>query len=467
MYVEQIYTNCLAEASYYIESNGEAAIIDPVREPDTYLALAASRKATIKYVFETHFHADFVSGHLDLAKATGAMIVFGPTAKPAYEAYIGADNESFRLGGVEIVLLHTPGHTPESSTFLLRDESGANHAIFTGDTLFIGDVGRPDLLDAIISKEELGGMLYDSLHQKLMPLSDEVIVYPGHGPGSACGKQIGKETVSTMGVQKATNYALQPMSKTEFIETVLKGQPVAPAYFLMDVRMNKQGYDTMDVVMARNLNALPAATFKAKTQEQGAFLLDTRTQNDFARGFVPGSVNIGLDGSYALWVGAVVPTDATLLLITDEGREQEAILRLARVGYENVAGFLEGGVAGWVAAGESLAQLPEVTPEAFAGLYADQKTAPVSVFDVRKSGEFADGHVQAAEHLCLSKLDQQMDRIPKDQTTYLYCQGGYRSTIAVSWLMAKGWQNLINVAGGYAAISQTDAPLALPQEVLA
>lgn len=459
MYIEQIYTNCLAEASYYIESNGEAAVIDPVREPEPYLELANKRGATIKYVFETHFHADFVSGHIDLAKATGAKIIFGPTAEPGYEAYVGEDNEIFKIGALDIVLLHTPGHTPESSTYLLRDEDGKDHAIFTGDTLFIGDVGRPDLLDAVISKEELGAMLYHSLHNKLMPLADEVIVYPGHGPGSACGKQIGDETVSTMGAQKKSNYALQPMSESEFIKTVTDGQPVAPAYFFMDVKMNKQGYDSVDEVLKNNLKPLSVEDFKATATTEEVFILDTRTQSEFAQGFVPNAVNIGLDGSYALWVGAVVPTDVKILLVTEPGKEHESVLRLARVGYENVGGYLEGGFEAWKAAGEEVLTLPEVSPEAFATI---AKKSGTQILDVRKGGEFEGGHVENATHLCLSKLDQEMESVPKSGETYLYCQGGYRSTIAVSLLMSKGWTNLINVAGGFGQIAQTDAPVAVP-----
>lgn len=457
MYVEQIYTNCLAEASYYIESKGQAAVIDPVREPDQYLGLAASRGATIKYVFETHFHADFVSGHLDLAKETGAQIVFGPTAEPGYEAYIGKDNEVFTLGDVEIILLHTPGHTPESSTFLLRDEKGNDHAIFTGDTLFIGDVGRPDLLDAVISKEELGGMLYDSLHNKIMPFGDEVIVYPGHGPGSACGKQIGSETVSTMGIQKKSNYALQPMSKEEFIRTVTEGQPVAPAYFLMDVRMNKLGYESIGDVLSNNLNPLDVEAFRKVSGEPNTFILDTRDQPVFAKGFVPNSVNIGLDGSYALWVGAVIPTDAKILLVTEEGDEHESVLRLARVGYENVAGYLKGGLAAWKAAGEAVMTLPEVTAEAFSDML---NVNTLGMLDVCKVGEFNNGHVVGAQHLCLSRLTEEMENVPRDKTIYVYCQAGYRSTIAVSLLMSKGWKNLVNIAGGFKAIQETKAPIA-------
>ncbi len=460
MFVEQIYTNCLAEASYYIESNGEAAIIDPVREPDMYLALAESRGAKIKYVFETHFHADFVSGHLDLASKTQAKIVFGPTAQPAYEAHIGADGESFKIGELEMLLIHTPGHTPESSTFLLRDEAGKDHAIFTGDTLFIGDVGRPDLLDAIISKEELGAMLYDSLHQKIMPLADEVIVYPGHGPGSACGKQIGKETVSTLGAQKATNYALQPMDKATFIKTVTDGQPAAPSYFFMDVQMNKNGYDSIDAVMERSLKALTPHLFIQEATDK-TFIIDTRSKEDFARGFVPRSVNIPLDGSFALWAGAVIPTDAPLLIVTEEGKEQETVLRLARVGYENVSGYLQGGISAWEKAGQTVAKLAQVSAAAFAEIHEPY------VIDVRGSGEWNNGHLVGAKHLCTTKLSMQLNDVPTTGDVYMHCQSGYRSSLVVSWLMRAGWTNLIDIQGGFKALSEIHVPIESAEVVCA
>ena len=456
MYIEQIYTNCLAEASYYIESEGEALVIDPIREPEPYLAKARERGAEIKYVLETHFHADFVSGHIDLAAETGAKIVYGPTAKPGYEAYIAEDKEVLKLGKLEIEVLHTPGHTPESTCFLLKDENGKDHSVYTGDTLFVGDVGRPDLLDGKISKEDLASMLYDSLNSKIKPLADEVIVYPGHGPGSACGKNIGTETWSTVGAQKASNYAMQDMSREEFIKQITDGLKPAPAYFFKDAVINKQGYDSLKDVMERNSNPLSVSDVKAAV-EGGAMILDTRDSNVYADGFIPNSMSIALDGgSFAIWVGTLVSIDAPLVLIAPSGREEETVTRLARVGFENVKGYLEGGFETWKNAGESIGTIKSVTPQTFAEL---RNAGEVNVLDVRKEGEYLASHVKGAQHQCLSSLSDNLDKVVKDAPVYVHCKGGYRSMIASSILSRAGFTNHINVYQGYDAISQQNLPI--------
>lgn len=465
MYIEQMYTNCLAEAAYWIESEGEAAVIDPIRETEPYLKKAAERGVTIKYVFETHFHADFVSGHLDLSKETGATIVYGPGAETSYAVHNAADGEEFRIGKVTVRVLHTPGHTPESACFLLLDENKKEHAVFTGDTLFVGDVGRPDLLDGKMTKEELASLLFDSLNNKLKPLADDVIVYPAHGPGSACGKNIGKETWSTIGQQKKTNYAMLETDREEFIRKVTDGLSTPPQYFFKDAMINKKGYESIDHVLERNVKPLSAEKAQ-QLIESGALLLDTRTNNEFEAGFIPGSLFIGLDGTYAVWVGTLVDINTPLVIVAPEGREREAILRLARVGYENVAGYLEGGVNAWKAAGMPVDTLANVTPEEFASDVNSGKSKNV-ILDVRRPGEFNAGHVKDAQHLCLSNFGKadNFSSLKPESSYYLHCQSGYRSVIAASILKAKGFSNVVNVRKGWSGIKETNAPLVLPELV--
>ena len=458
MKIEQLYTNCLAEAAYYIESDGEAAIIDPIRETEPYVKMASDNGVKIKYVFETHFHADFVSGHIDLAKKTGATIIFGPGAETNYEVYNAKDGEEFKIGKITIKALHTPGHTPESTSYLLMDEKGKEHAIFTGDTLFVGDVGRPDLLDGKMTKEELAGMLYESLNNKIKPLADEVILYPGHGPGSSCGKNIGPETWSTIGAQKKSNYALQEMTKAAFIEAVTRGLSEPPAYFFKDAMINKDGYDPIDEVMERNTKAL-AITEVEQAIADGVIVLDTRDPDDFEKGFVKGSINIGLKGMYAIWVGTLIDINKEIVVVAYEGKEEEAILRLARVGYENVKGYLKGGVAAWKNAGK---EVETITSEKAQDFNAAVKEG-AKVLDVRRSGEFESGHVAGAQHICLTKLPDQLDQLDKDQTYHVHCAGGYRSMIAASLLKSKGFNNLVNVYGGWEEINKTDVPMVNPE----
>ena len=455
MKIEQMYTGCLAEAAYYIESAGEAAIIDPLRETKPYIERAEADGATIKYVFETHFHADFVSGHLDLAAKTGAAIVFGPTAQPNYPAHVATDGELFTVGNIQIKVLHTPGHTMESSTFLLLDETGRETAIFTGDTLFIGDVGRPDLaVKSDLTREDLAGHLFDSLHQKIMTLPDDVIVYPGHGAGSACGKNMSKETTDTLGNQKLFNYALRAQTKEEFIKEVTTGLTTPPQYFPKNAVLNKMGYSSVDEVIRQGTQALSPAAFDAAANEEEALVLDVRGAQEFARGFIPNSINIGLDGQFAGWVGTLV-TDLKqpVLLITPEGREEEAVLRLARVGYDNCIGYLKGGFTAWVADGRDTDTIESISAETFAGRYAADNNLPV--FDVRRQSEYLSEHVVGIENLPLENLNQNMARLDRNQPYYLHCAGGYRSMIAASILKARGYDKLIDVAGGFTAIKQT------------
>ena len=454
MFIQQIYTGCLAQASYYIESNGEAVIIDPIREPDPYLNLAKARNAKIKYVFETHFHADFVSGHIDIADRTGANIVFGPHAKPAYPAYIARHKEFFNVGNCTIQLLHTPGHTIESSCFLLYDENKITRAIFTGDTLFVGDVGRPDLLDGKMTKEELAGMMYDSLNNKIKNLPDEVIVYPAHGPGSACGKNIGKETWSSIGHQKKTNYALREMRKEEFIKEVTEGLVAPPAYFFSDARINKQGYEAIDAVMLKNLRSLSVDALELEIQS-GSMVLDTRDPDVFETGFILGSINIGLNGMFAVWVGTVVDIQKPLVLVCDPGKEEEAVLRLARVGYENVRGYVDGGIGAWKNAGKQLDKIQSVTPSTF----AEKVKNGAAVLDVRKFTETEAGHVKGASILPLADLKSNLASVSKNETVYIHCAGGYRSMIAASMMKANGYPNVINVYGGWSLIKDEDVPV--------
>ncbi len=457
MYIEQLYTGCLAEAAYYIESEGEAVIIDPIRETSPYLEMAAARGSKIKYIFETHFHADFVSGHIDLAAETGATIVYGPGANPKYDTHIATDGEKFQIGKITFEVLHTPGHTLESSCYLLRDEAGKDHAIFSGDTLFVGAVGRPDLAvkgERSVSPEELGSLMFDSLQNKIMPLADDVLVYPAHGPGSACGKGIGKETWSTIGVQKATNYALQPMSREEFIHQVTENLPAPPAYFFEDARINQSGYDSIDAVMLKNSNPLSPEDAKAAL-EDGAIVLDTRTAPHFEKGFIKGAINIGLNGGFAVWVGTLMPITQKLVIVADVGRESESIMRLARVGYENIAGYLQGGMGAWTAKGFRTEHIETIAPTA---IPSEMKAANTQLIDVRKPSEFGNGHVIGAKHFELDFLEKNLGQLDSEANYVVHCQGGYRSMIAASIMKAHGFRNVKNVDGGYGAISKTDIP---------
>ncbi len=456
MKVEQIYTGCLAEAAYYIESKGEAVVIDPLRETEPYIERAKASGAKIKYVLETHFHADFVSGHLDLARQTGAMIVYGPTAKPNFDAYIAKDNEELKVGDVTIKVLHTPGHTMESSTFLLKDENGKDYAIFTGDTLFLGDVGRPDLAikQGEITREDLAGFLFDSLRNRIMPLSDDVIVYPGHGAGSACGKKMSKDTWGYLGDQKKTNYALRPdMSKAEFVKEVTTGLVEPPQYFPKNAMMNKMGYESIEVVRERGAQALSVRAFKAAWEGEEALVIDTRHQDIFAKGFIPGSIFIGIDDNFAMWVGALV-TDLNqpILLVTEPGREAEVVTRLARVGYDNAIGYLEGSFESWQKAGEDVDTLEEIEPTAFAKQY-DGK---MNLLDVRRASEFAAEHLIGATNFPLDFINRNMNQIDREKKYYLHCAGGYRSVIAASILKARGFEQIVNIKGGYKALVDTD-----------
>jgi glyoxylase-like metal-dependent hydrolase (beta-lactamase superfamily II)/rhodanese-related sulfurtransferase len=444
MYIEQLYTNCLAEAAYYIESEGEAAIIDPLRETEPYVKLAEKRGAAIRFVFETHFHADFVSGHLDLARKVNAPIVYGPEADTHYKVYNAKDGEIFELGKVKIKVLHTPGHTPESSCFLLIDEQGKEHAIFTGDTLFVGDVGRPDLLDGVMTQEELASKMYDSLNQKIKTLPDDVIVYPAHGPGSACGKNIGKETYSTIGHQKKFNYALKEMSREEFIEKVTDGILPPPQYFYEDARINKTGYDPIEEVIRENQKPLTVEEFK-KAVDKGALILDTRTADLFETGFIPGAINIGLNGQFAVWVGTLIDINRDLVLVTDSGHEYETILRLARVGYERVVGFLNYGVSGWKDKLETVTSLTAAEAKS-------EIEKGVEVIDVRKPGEWNTAHLKNARFVPLADFPENLTGLDKEKPLIVHCGGGYRSMTAISIMKNLGFKNLVNIYGGFGAL---------------
>lgn len=458
MKIEQIYTGCIAHAAYYLESNGEAAIFDPLREVGPYIERANQDNAKIKYVFETHFHADFVSGHLDLAAKTGAQIVYGPTAKPNFDAIVAEDNQEFKIGNYTVRVLHTPGHTMESTTYLLLDENGDAHGIVTGDTLFIGDVGRPDLAQHVIAdltEEKLAGHLFDSLRNKIMPLPDHLIVYPNHGAGSACGKKMSKETTDTLGNQKKTNYALRPdMTREEFIQELLTGLTTPPGYFPNNVLMNIQGYESLDVVLERGLNALDVTAFEMLANETNALILDTRDATAFANGFIPNSINIGIDGNFAMWVGEMI-TDIQqqILLVTESGREEEAVIRLSRVGYDHTIGFLEGGIESWIQAGKEVDQLERIDALTFEKLHANQL-----VIDVRKKSEFDSEHVVGAVNIPLNEINKHLAEIPKDRDFVLYCAGGYRSMIAASILKQRGWSNFNDVIGGFGEIAKTAVP---------
>ncbi len=457
MKVEQIYTGCLAQGAYYIESEGEAVIIDPLREVQAYIDMAERRHATIKYVFETHFHADFVSGHIDLAKKTGAPIVYGPTdMKIGFEAIIAHDGQEFKVGKVTLRLLHTPGHTLESSCYLLLDEDGVEKALFTGDTLFIGDVGRPDLAQKLVTdltQEKLASMLYDSLRNKIMPLPDNLTVYPAHGAGSACGKMMSKETTDTLGNQKANNYALRAnMSREEFITEVLSGLMPPPSYFPQNVLLNIQGYDSFDTVLHRGRQALSPAAFEAMANETQALIIDTRDAQTFAKKFIPNAINIGIDGSFAVWVGCLIPdVKQAILLVVEAGREEEVITRLARVGYDGAVGYLEGGMPAWEKAGFEIDTIRSVSAHE---VITQTQNAGMPILDVRKESEYNSEHIAQAENAPLDSINESMLKIDKNKTYYVHCAGGYRSMVFVSILRARGYENLIEVQGGFNALKE-------------
>ena len=460
MKVEQIYTGCLAQGAYYIESNGEVAIIDPLREVQPYIKKATANKAKIKYIFETHFHADFVSGHVTLAKETGADIIYGPKANPSFEAIIAKDNQEFKLGDVTIVALHTPGHTMESTTYLLKDEKGKDYAIFSGDTLFLGDVGRPDLAQKMgeLTERDLAGFLYDSLREKIMPLANDVIVYPAHGAGSACGKNMMKETVDTLGNQKKMNYALRSdMTKEEFIEEVIDGLLPPPQYFPLNVKMNKEGYEDIKLVLERGTRALSPKAFEAAANETGAIVLDVRNQDDFAAGHIPRSIFIGLDGSFAPWVGALIAdVKQPILLVTPVGMEEEAVTRLSRVGFDGTLGYLEGGFDAWKKAAMEYDTVSQVDANKLKEVL---KTEKAPVFDVRKESEFLSEHILDAKNTPLDFLNDHLAEFPEKKQFYVHCAGGYRSMIAASILKSRGIHNLIDVKGGFKAIQEAGIPV--------
>lgn len=455
MKVEQIYTGCLAQGAYYIQSEDEAAIIDPLREVQPYIERAEKNGAKIKYIFETHFHADFVSGHLDLSHKTGAPIVYGPTAQPDFPAHIAKDGEQFALGRVTIKVLHTPGHTMESACYLLLDENGKEHSLFTGDTLFLGDVGRPDLAQkaADMTQEELAGLLYDSLTNKILPLPDSITIYPAHGAGSACGKNMSKETVDTLGNQKKTNYALNQPDKASFVAAVTEGLLPPPAYFPLNVAMNKKGYDPLEKVMNQGMRALDASEFEKVAEATDALILDTRSAQAFSEGFVPRSINIGLDGQFAPWVGALIAdVNQPLLLVTDPGKEEESVIRLARVGFDHVAGHLKGGYETWKNSGKESDSVRRITAAAF----AKELKPGFDVLDVRREGEYQTEHLVGSHNKPLDFINEWWGNLDTKQPFYIHCQGGYRSMIAASILKARGIHNFTEVAGGYKAITETD-----------
>ncbi len=460
MHIEQIYTGCLAQGAYYIESNGEAAVIDPLRETSPYLERAEARGAKIKYIFETHFHADFVSGHVDLAKQSGGTIVYGPTAKTDYDIKVSKDNEVFNIGDVTITVLHTPGHTLESSTYLLKDEKGKDYAIFSGDTLFLGDVGRPDLAikQGELTREDLAGMLFDSLRNKIMPLADDIIVYPAHGAGSACGKNMSSETWGYLGEQKKTNYALRAdMTKEEFIKEVTEGLVAAPQYFAKNAMMNKMGYDSIDEVMKRGARSLSPREFEVAANETDALLLDVRNRDVFVKGFIPNSIYIGLDGQFAPWVGALI-TDLKqpILIIAPDGKEEETVARLARVGYDNCIGYLKGGFDAWAADGQEVDSIESIGVDAFVEIY--KKDEDIAILDVRKKSEWTAENIGTAQHFALDFINSNMSEIDPKNKYYLHCRSGYRSTVAASILKARGYENLVNVLTTFEAIAESDIP---------
>ncbi len=455
MLVEQMYTSCLAQAAYWVESNGEALVIDPLRDYSIHTKMAEERGVKIKYIIETHFHADFVSGHIDLAKATGAPIVYGPNAKANFDIQIVEDGEVLTLGDITLTAIHTPGHTPESTCFLLKNEEGNDYCIFTGDTLFVGDVGRPDLLDKtpVHSKETMASWLYESLNTKLKTLADDVIVYPAHGPGSSCGKNLGPETFSTIGEQKADNYAMQDLNKAEFVEQVLDGIQAPPSYFFDDVAMNKNGYKPIDVLVKTGLNAMDLEDFENELKK-GALVIDSRVPDIFERGFIPGSINIGLNGQYAIWAAELFSLDRKIILVCSEGREEESVTRLARVGFENVAGFLKGGFKSYADSGKEIDLIISIDPYEFS---LDYKHDDIKVLDVRKQGEWDTAHLGKAKHVCLSKIADNLEIFENDKNpVYIHCAGGYRSMIAASYLRQNGFKLIKNVLGGFNKIKDEE-----------
>jgi glyoxylase-like metal-dependent hydrolase (beta-lactamase superfamily II)/rhodanese-related sulfurtransferase len=457
MFIKQLYTGCISEAAYYIESRGEAAVIDPLRDIEVYLDLARERNATIKFIFETHFHADFVSGHIDLGRATDAPIVYGPGTETGFPSYIAKDGEVFRVGDLTLVALHTPGHTLESTCYLLKDETGRDHCIFTGDTLFVGDVGRPDLAQKtdLLSMNDLAGMLYDSLQSKIVPLADDVIVYPAHGPGSSCGKNLGPDTDSTIGMEKQFNYALKAASREEFIRVVTDGITPPPSYYPINAKINREGYDSLDEVLKAGMKPLDVPGFR-KAMTEDVVILDTRNSEKFTEGFIPGSVSIGLDGRFAEWAGSLLPFDTPLLLVSEPGREKESIIRLARVGLDKVQGFLQGGYESWKEAGEPSDMIINVeADELMMDIPFDRNLV---VLDVRKPVEYAEGHIDVAINIPLSELADpaSMANIDERHNLYVHCAGGYRSVIAASLLKRQGLHNLRNVAGGWSRIKEQE-----------
>ncbi|HET7119570.1 MAG TPA: rhodanese-like domain-containing protein [Hanamia sp.] len=453
MYIQQIYTGCLSEAAYFVESNGEAAVIDPMRDTQSYLQIANEHHSSVKYIFETHFHADFVSGHLDLSRQTGATIVYGPLTEAKFPFHLSKDGEIFKIGNITLEVIHTPGHTLESTCYLLRDEKGKPYCIFTGDSLFIGDVGRPDLSSGNLTKEELASIMYDSIHNKLMPLPDDVIVYPAHGAGSSCGKSIGSETQSTIGIQKKTNYALQPQTKEEFIKSVTKDLEEAPVYFSINARINKEGYHNLDEVKSKGLTPLLINEFKTKV-ENGCIILDTRSSDEFTNGFIPGSVFIGLEGRFAEWAGNLLSFKESVILVTSAGKEEETVVRLARVGFDRVEGFLKGGYEAWKKAGEKTDLIIDIEADELAmDIPFDDS---LIVLDVRKPVEFAEGHVKDAVNLPLAEMTDvaQIALLEEDKNIYIHCGSGYRSVIAASLLKRQGYHNLRNVLGGWEKIKE-------------
>ena len=458
MNIEQIYTGCLAQGAYYITSNGEAAIIDPLRETAPYMERLQKDNVKLKYIFETHFHADFVSGHVDLAKQTGAAIVYGPNANPEFEFISAKDGEEFKIGEVTIKVLHTPGHTMESTTYLLKDESGKDYCIFSGDTLFLGDVGRPDLAQkaADMTMEDLAGILYESLNNKIMPLADDVIVYPAHGAGSACGKNMMKETVDTLGNQKKMNYALNQPNKEAFVKAVTEGLQAPPGYFGMNVAMNKKGIESFETVFNNGMRALTPDEFESAAENTDALILDTRTNTEFYKGFIPQSVSIGLDGDFAPWVGAlIVDVKQPLLLVTDVGKEEETVTRLSRVGFDHLIGHLQGGFAAWLAAGKEADVIDRITAEQFAG---EVEIGKDKILDIRKESEYTAEHIEEAYNRPLANINDWINDINADEHFYVHCAGGYRSMIAASILQARGYRNFTEIEGGFKAIALTEVP---------
>jgi len=460
--IEQIYTKCLAQGAYFIESNGEAAVIDPLRETEPYLKRAEELGVKIKYIFETHFHADFVSGHIDLAKKTGAKIVYGPQAETSFDIHNATDGEEFSLGEIKIKALHTPGHTPESTCYLLIDKEGKEKAVFTGDTLFIGDVGRPDLAQKSnkITVEDLAGWMYDSLRNKLMVLPDETIVYPAHGQGSACGKNMSSETWSTLGEQKASNYALrQDMTKAEFITEVTSGLQAPPQYFPKNAKLNKVGYDSYDEVMERGKKALSVREFKTLSEQKDVLVLDVRDKSEFVKGFIPNAWFIGLDGSFAPWVGTLI-TDIMqkIILVCPEGKEEETVKRLARVGYDHAIGYLDGGIQSWIDAGEEISKIDTIDVAEFLRFHKDYKD--IEILDVRKPGEWETKHIKSAQHFALDFIHENMAEYNPKKLYYMHCRSGYRSTVAASVLMQKGHSNFVNVQGSFDELAEGDLEMA-------